>query len=122
MGKRVHVAKKYVVEYGNTEAFNWKHDAFFDLLCELGGEPQWVCGDSDEPSDFFECPKQDYHDAVENLQIHIESPEVYLPSDHQSVLDCIKECDTTPEEMLRLMKAYEAEADTSDGYLHFAAF
>ena len=122
MGKRVHVAKTFKVEYGNTESCNWKNDKFFDLLAELGGEPQYIGGDADCPSDMFECPVIDYKDAVENLQIHIESPEVYLSEDNERVMALIKDCEQTPEEMLKTMQSYLSEADTSDGYLHFAAF
>lgn len=122
MGKRVHVAKRYEVEYGNTEAFNWKDDKFYAVLEMLGGEPNYVNGDSDSPSDMFECTVNDYVDAVENLKVYIESPEVYSASDHAELMEAIMDTGETPESLLKIMQGYLTEADTHDGYLHFASF
>ena len=38
MGYRLHVAKKYVVEYADTEAFNWKIFEFHNLLSACGAQ------------------------------------------------------------------------------------
>ena len=122
MGNRVHVAKAYKVEYADTEAFNWKHTDFFDLLQTLGAEPNWMNGDSDAPDWQFECTKEDYHDAVENLQMHIESPEVYDKETQEDYLRVISHLEEEPKEVLRLMKEFERLAATDDGYIHFAAF
>lgn len=35
MGKRLHVQKKHVIEYADSEFFNWKMEEFNDLLSEL---------------------------------------------------------------------------------------
>lgn len=122
MGKRVHVAKKYEVEYGSTESFNWKDDKFYAVLELLGAEPNNVGAPDDTMSDIFECPAADYRDALENLRVHIESPGVYAPDDQEEVVEAAKECGHTLESLLDVMQRYYDEADKRDGYLHFASF
>ena len=119
MGKRLHVAKTYVVEYGNTEAFNWKHEQFYDLLLALGGEPNWV-GNEDEPTDNFECTVDDFNDAVQNLEVYISNPTLFEES--EDISQALESLGMTAEEVLKIMKSYQQEADKSDGYLHFFAF
>ena len=119
MGKRVHVAKTYKVEFGDVSAFNWKHETFYDLLLALGGEPNWV-GSEDDPTDTFECTTEDYDDAVQNLEVYIDNSK--LIEDSEDVAEYLKQLGMTAEQVLKVMKAYQREADTSDGYLHFAAW
>lgn len=119
MGKRVHVARTYVVEYGNTEAFNWKHEQFYDLLLALGGEPNWV-GNEDEPTDNFECTVSDYNDAVQNLEAYIGDPTLFEES--EDIRQALESLGMTAGQVLKTMRDYQQEADTSDGYLHFASF
>ena len=117
MGKRLHVATTYEVKFGKTEAFNYSYDKFYDLLDTLGGEPNYVCGDVDWPSDIFECTVEDYNDAVQNLEVYISDPDLLDESDDiKEHLDALK---MTAEEVLKIMKGYQQEADTRDGYLHF---
>ena len=121
MGKRVYVAKEFKVEFGNTNAFNYKHTEFFDLLDTLGAEPNYINGDEDCPSDMFECTKEDYHDAVENLEVYIDNPDSYGTEIRSDFERSIKALGVEKNELLKLMKDYEKEACTDDGYLHFAA-
>ena len=119
MGKKLHVARTYKVEYGDTEAFGWKHEQFYDLLLALGGEPNWV-GSGDEPTDMFECTEGDYDDAVQNLGVYIGSPTLFEESgDIRRALEALG---MTAGQALKIMRDYQREADTSDGYLHFASF
>ncbi|MBQ8713104.1 MAG: hypothetical protein IJ551_09855 [Prevotella sp.] len=120
MGKRVHVAKRYEVEYGTTEAFNYSHDRFYDLLLQLGGEPNYFGVDDETVCDMFECTKEDYDDAVQNLEVYIRDPTLFEES--EDITDAIKSTGMAAEELLKTMKAYLQEADTHDGYLHFASF
>lgn len=122
MGKRVHVAKKYEVEYGSTESFNYKDDKFYDILLMLGAEPNNVGAPDDTMSDIFECPVNDYRDALENLKVHIESPEVYQPEDHEEIVEAAREAGHTLESLLDVMQRYYDEADKRDGWLHFASW
>lgn len=128
MGHRVHVCKTYKVEYGETEGFNYKNDKFYDILNLLGAEPASADGDGNPYCDDFECSKEDYDDAVQNLKAYINNPNIFKDSDDddnedgeqlQAILD---DMDMSPRELLHLMESYRNEADTHDGYLHFSAF
>ena len=114
------MAKRYEVEFGNTEAFNYSHDKFYDLLGALGGEPNYVCGDVDCPSDIFECPVEDYADAVSNMEIYISNPTLFEESD--DIKEHLDALGMTAEEVLKIMESYRQEADTRDGYLHFMSY
>lgn len=118
MGKRVHVAKRYEVEYGDTTGFNWNNEKFYDLLNQLGGEPVGV--DGDYYPDNFESPVSDYDDAVENLKCYIENPKLFENS--ETITKYLNDLEMTAGELLEKMEAYRKEADTRDGYLHFASF
>lgn len=120
MGKRVHVAKHYEVEYGDTEAFNWCDDKFYDLLNTLGAEPNYFGVDDDTVCDMFECTKEDYDDAVQNLEVYISDPTLLSESD--DIKDCLDSLGMTAEQVLKIMKSYQQEADTRDGYLHFMSY
>lgn len=122
MGKRVHVAKKYEVEYGSTESFNWKDDKFYDILGTLGATPN-NCGAPDDClADEFECDKESYEVALQTLRAFVErgeEPEWYTADE---LRECIEQCGHTPESLLEVMQDYYDEADKRDGYLHFASF
>ena len=119
MGKRVYVAKSYTVEYGDTVAFNWKQDEFISVLETLGCS---VCryDNEDFSSGEFEVDVTDYKDAVENLECHIGNPQLFNNAD--DIKDAIEGTGMTAEELLKTMKSYLQEADTHDGFLHFAAY
>ena len=70
MGKRVHVAKRYEVEWGKTADFNWSDETFIDILNALGAD---VARDG-EYSDDFEVGLYSYYDAIENLRVYISDP------------------------------------------------
>lgn len=120
MGKRVHVAKRYEVEYGGTEAFNWCDDKFYDLLNTLGAEPNNCGAPDDSIADVFECPVNDYDDALKNLACYIADPALFEDSD--TLKEQLLELNVTADWLLQTMKSYREEADTRDGYLHFASF
>lgn len=119
MGKRVHVARNYKVEYGDTEAFNWKQDEFISVLETLGCD---ICryDNEDNSAGEFEVNVTDYNDAVENLECHIGAPGLFVNAD--DISHAIESTGMTDEKLLKTMKNYLQEADTHDGYLHFAAF
>ena len=119
MGKRVYVAKSHTVEYGDTAAFNWKDSEFINVLETLGCD---ICRyDNEECSATeFEVDACDYKDAVSNLECHIDDPGLY--DNAYEINRAIEATGMTAEELLRTMKNYLQEADTKDGYLHFASF
>ena len=123
MGKRLHVAKTYVVEYGNTEAFNWNHDKFYDLLYDLDASPNYNNGDSDCPSDDFEVTRSGYETAMKNMEQYISDPaKLSGEVDADDIRQAIENLNMEPQEILDIMRGYYGEAHMADGYLHFAAW
>ena len=121
MGKRLHVAKTYVVEWGNTEAFNWSFDKFYDLLNKLGAST--CMGSEDENVYDFEVEQESYETAMANLNQFIFNPNE-LPDevDADDIEQAIADLNMKPQEILKIMQDYYAEAHKADGYLHFSAF
>lgn len=125
MGKRLHVAKTYVVEYGNTEAFNWDYDKFYDLLRELDASPNYMCGDydSDSTCDDFEVTREGYEKAMKNLEQYISDPTKLSDEvDADDIRQTVERLNMKPQEILDVMRDYYGEAHMADGYLHFSAW
>lgn len=116
MGKRVHVAKRYEVEWGETGAFNWSDEKFVGLLNALGAD---VTRDGKDCDD-FEVGVSDYYDAIENLRVYISEP--HLLTESGDIAAGLHELDMTAEELLDTMQRYREEADIHDGWLHFTSF
>ena len=118
MGKRVHVAKRYEVEWGKTADFNWSDETFIDILNALGAD---VARDGEyEYSDDFEVGVSDYYDAIENLRLYISDP--HLLAESNDIAAGLNELGYTAEELLNIMQCYREEADIRDGWLHFTSF
>lgn len=123
MRKRVRVAKCYKIEYGGTEAFNWKQDEFISLLEGLGCS---VCryDNEDYSAGDFEVSDEQYKEALEQVKAYVKDPEHYESDwmDSEEMKRRIEATEDTPEELLEIMQSYYDEADKHDGYLHFTAF
>lgn len=121
MGKTLHVAKTYVVEWGNTEAFNWSFDKFYDLLKKLGANT--CMGSEDENVYDFEVDQESYETAMANLKQYIEDPDKLSDEvDADDIRKAIADLDKTAQEILDIMQEYYDEAHKADGYLHFSAW
>lgn len=121
MRKRLHVAKTYVVEWGNTEAFNWSFDKFYDLLKNLGAST--CMGSEDENVYDFEVEQESYEAAMKNLKQYIEDPNGLSDEvDADNIRQAIKRLEMTAQEVLKIMQDYYDEAHKADGYLHFSAW
>lgn len=116
MGKVVHVAKRYEVEWGETAAFNWSDEDFIDTLNALGAD---VARDG-QYGDNFEVSVEDYDDAIENLKVYISDP--HLLSESDDIAAGLYGLRMTAEELLGTMQRYREEADIHDGWLHFTSF
>lgn len=116
MGKVVHVAKRYEVEWGETGAFNWNDETFIDILSALGADVER----DGKYGDNFEVSVSDYNDAIENLRVYISDPN--LLTERDDIAEGLHELDMTAEELLDTMQRYREEADIHDGWLHFTSF
>ena len=123
MGKYLRVAKRYDIEWGNTESFSWAHDDFFNVLKALGGSPCYCSGDDDYISDDFECDVEKYDGAIKNLEMYISDPAKL--SDELNADDIRKRLETLKmpaDKVLGIMRDYRNEADVHTGWMHFSAF
>ena len=119
MGKRIHVAKRYEVEFGSAANLNWKQDEFISVLEQLGCS---VCryDNEDYSAGDFEVSAEEYKKAMDDMKAYIHDPEGYEECD--DLRDAIEATGETAEELLTIMQGYYDEADKHDGYLHFASF
>ena len=116
MGRSVHVAKRYEVEWGETAAFNWSDETFIDILNALGAD---VVRDG-EYSDNFEVGLFGYYDAIEKLRVYISDPHLLNESD--DIAAGLHKLGMTAEELLDTMRRYLDEADVRGGWLRFTSF
>ena len=123
MGKRIHVAKRYEIEYGSAEHLNWKQDEFISVLETLGCS---VCryDNEDYSAGDFEVIAEQYKAAMEQVKAYAKDPENYQNEevDTDELRDVIEATEETAEDLLKIMQGYYEEADKHDGYLHFSAF
>lgn len=63
MGHRLHVAKKYDIEYSSIENFNREVEEFHDLLTALD-----ITYSGDECDDDFEVNKEEWQEGIEKLK------------------------------------------------------
>ena len=127
MSRCIHVAKCYDVQWGDTAAFNWKLDEFYKVLRMLGANPvDMIPNEWAGACEYFECDKDDFAKAMENLKKFIKDPEaaddLYEVESVQELTDAIAATGCAPKELLRYMRTFLMEADTRDGYLYFAFF
>ena len=120
MGKKVHVAKRYEVEYGSTEGFNNNDTVFYELLQTLGAEPNNVGAPDDTVSDIFECPVEKFDQAIRNLKDWIADPPLFREEDE--IMPFLERLGMKAKQLLELMEQYINEADKRDGWMHFATF
>ncbi len=120
MGKSIHVAKRYIVEFGNTAALDDRTEAFIGVLESLGCSVYKYGTEEDATAGGFETPECDYKDAIDNLKAFIKDPSIF--EDRGSIKKTIADCGETPESLLAIMQNYLHEADTRNGYLHFLDF
>lgn len=116
MGKRLHVAKVYQVEWDNsTSCFNWQQDEVMHLLHVLGCE-------FDTENDDFEIKVSDYKDALSMLEYYIGKsldPNFY---DIDAIDKAIARLKCDAEEVYTLLERLTHNADGSDGWYHFSSF
>lgn len=114
MGNRLHVAKKYVVEYDSYARFNWQASELHDFLNAMDIE---VCGGDGTtyPLD-FEISKDDWRKGITRLKSYSDDT---MPDD---VSEALKALELTKEEMVEVMAAYLNAADPNHEFLEFSFF
>lgn len=75
MGKRIHVAKKYEVEYSSSACSNYKYGEFKDFLEELQPNNGWIIV-GEEYSDEFEVDKNVFKRCIKVLELIVNADEM----------------------------------------------
>lgn len=103
MGYRLNVAKKYVIEYADIEAFNWKILEFHALLSACG-----VQFTGEENGLNFEVMKEDWEMMIDKI-ISLDSLE---DEDEKAEIErSLADMECPREEIIRLLKDYLKQSD-----------
>lgn len=114
----LHVASKYEIEYAHTTCSPNRDGSLYNAFDILGADPNDTDGSDDRYPDNFECPVESFDEAIEELKEDIADPE-------NGSINLKFELDAlgmTAEELFNYMERFRKEADTRDGFLHFAIF
>lgn len=121
MGLRACAIKRYVVEYGDTNGFNWGADTLYNIIsafCE-----DFFCGGDDYANVdvIWEVDKYEFSEMIKDIEKMDEAEFKQKMEDewHADTLD--DEC-TTKEYVLRKLKAYYEESDPNSDLIRLAWF
>lgn len=118
MGK-LHVATTYKVKWSTTDAFPHKSYEFRRLLNELG---VGVASTSDDYLD-FEVLRKQWETAIillESVKADVDAN--LITKKTEAVLDILNQLKCSPGQALNVFKAFLAQAEPDDEYLHFSFF
>jgi len=133
MGHRLHVAKKYDVQYASGEAFNYKVEEMHGLLDSCCQNNYPYTGDSFD--DEFEVDKSDWIEMIEVIKYVYGLESTITKDDDWFDEDCVRQsctdlvCDEdrplTEDEVTDLLESLQYLLDASDEdkyYLHLCFF
>lgn len=113
MGYRLHVAKKYEVEYALGDAFNYKVEEFHKLLSACEATYTRETWDSD-----FEVPKDDWEMVIDKLK-HLYELDKEVRED---IMGAIDDLDSTIDEVISMLEYYWENSDPHNDYLNLSFF
>ena len=113
MGYRLHVAKKYEVEYALGDAFNYKCSEFHNFLSACGAEYTGEEWDSD-----FEVTKEDWKKAIHMLKCLYDLDE----DEREEIKGAIDDMGSTTDEVIHMLEYYLDKAEPNSDYLHLSYF
>ena len=125
MGKRLHVAKTYKVEYSSFQRFNYKTEEFRNLLGILDC-PTYGMDEYDEGyGDNFEVEKKFYDKAIETLKAYDKQDEE-LREDIDQCIEALYGNGQAKEELrmeaISDLETYRKEAEPEGEYMFFSFF
>lgn len=110
MGKRLNVATKFQVEYGETENFNYKTEEFKTLLEALEIDYTGETWD-----DEFEVDVDDFKNGLDTLKNFKE-----LDKDTQDAIqEALKDLECDLDEVIKTFEGYLKETDPNNTFMHF---
>ena len=111
MGHRLHVAKKYDVQYATTpEEFNYEVEEFHNLLRALSVDYSGEWCDSE-----FEVSKEELKQGMQ----HLKDYKVFYPPYLKS---CLQDLNVTADEAYDILQKYIDASDPDNEWMHFSFF
>lgn len=113
MGQKLHVAKKYEIEYSSSFGFNYKVVEFHNLLTALG-----ISYNGESWDDDIEVNRDDFKQGLEKLKNYDK-----LDAEERTKIDeALSEIDEPVEEIIEIMERLLTESDQKNEYMLLAFF
>lgn len=113
MGKRLHVASKYEVEWSDSAYFNWNISEFHDLLDALD-----VYYTGETWDDDFEVSKEDWQKGIDTLRSYSK-----LDADAQERIDeALEALEHEREEVIEIMEHLMEQSASNWSYIECCFF
>ena len=113
MGYKLHVAKKYHVEYADITGFNNYVDEFHSLLRYCGA---YYTGESYDME--FEVEKSDWMEVIRKLK-NLDS---LSREERDDIISCLESMNCTKEDTVRIMEKMLEMSEPNEYYLHLQFF
>ena len=117
MGKRIHVATKYVVEYKELPFLNYKAVEFCNLLNELECYNSVFEQNSGETI-LVETPKDEFNKAYEKLT----NFGALEQEQRDDIIDALNACGLNVSDAVELFKMCLDNGESNDNWYHFAFY
>lgn len=113
MGLRLHVARKYEIEYSSSFGFNYKVVEFHNLLMALG-----ISYNGESWDDDVEVNREDFRHGLEKLKNYDKLD----PEERTEIDEALSELDEPVEEIIEIMERLLTESDQKNEYMLLAFF
>lgn len=113
MGLRLHVAKKYEIEYSSSFGFNYKVVEFHNLLTALG-----ISYNGESWDDDVEVNRENFRQGLDKLKTYDK-----LDAGEKTEIDeALSELDEPVEEIIEIMERLLTESDQKNEYMLLSFF
>ena len=113
MGLRLHVARKYEIEYSSSFGFNYKVVEFHNLLTALG-----ISYNGDSWDDDVEVNRENFRQGLDKLKTYDK-----LDAGEKTEIDeALSELDEPVEEIIEIMERLLTESDQKNEYMLLSFF
>ena len=113
MGLRLHVARKYEIEYSSSFGFNYKVVEFHNLLTALG-----ISYNGESWDDDVEVNRENFRQGLDKLKTYHN-----LDAGEKTEIDeALSELDEPVEEIIEIMERLLTESDQKNEYMLLSFF
>lgn len=113
MGNRLHIASKYIIEYGDAEYFNYQNEEFHDLMDALGVDYTGEYYDEE-----FEIQREDFERGLWKLS-NIKS---LSEQEQEEIEDATRNLNLSSSDLIGILEKYLEESDPNNDYMAFSFF